>query len=46
MYPCTPEHPDETNGIAERFMAVIAKIVHAAIAEGNYPKTGTTVFDE
>ena len=35
--PCTPEHP-EANGIAERFMSVIAKTVHAAIAEGKDPK--------
>ena len=35
---CTPEHP-EANGIAERFMAVIVKTVHAAIAEARDPKT-------
>jgi len=34
---CTPEHP-EANGIAERFMSVIVKTVHAAIAEGKSPK--------
>jgi hypothetical protein len=37
LKPCTPEHP-ASNGIAERFMAVIVKVVHAAIAEGKDPK--------
>ena len=35
--PCSPEHP-EGNGIAERFMAVIVKLVHAAMAEKKDPK--------
>ena len=35
--PCSPEHP-EANGIAERFMGVIVKLVHAAIAEKKDPK--------
>ena len=35
--PCTPEHP-EANGIAERFMVVLVKTVHAAIAEGKDPQ--------
>ena len=34
---CTPEHP-ESNRIAEQFMSVIAKTVHAAIAEGKDPQ--------
>ena len=37
LKPCTPEHP-ASNGIAERFMGVIVKVVHAAIAEGKDPK--------
>ena len=35
--PCSPEHP-EGNGVAERFMATIVKVVHAAIAEKKDPK--------
>ena len=35
--PCSPEHP-EGNGIAERFMGVIVKLVHASIAEKKDPK--------
>ena len=35
--PCSPEHP-EGNGVAERFMATIVKVVHAAIAENKDPK--------
>merc|ERR1719154_100084 len=35
--PCSPEHP-EANGIAERFMGVIVKTVHAAMAEKKDPK--------
>ena len=35
--PCSPEHP-EGNGIAERFMGVIVKLVHAAMAEKKDPK--------
>ena len=35
--PCSPEHP-EGNGIAERFMGVLVKITHAALAEGLDPK--------
>ena len=34
---CTPEHP-EGNGIAERFMAVLVKTIHAAKAEKKDPK--------
>ena len=34
--PCSPEHP-EGNGIAERFMGVIVKLVHAAMAEKKDP---------
>ena len=34
---CTPEHP-QANGIAERFMKVIVKVVHAAIATGQDPR--------
>ena len=34
---CTPEHP-EGNGIAERFMGVLVKTIHAAKAEGKDPK--------
>ena len=30
--PCSPKHT-EGNGIAERFMGVIVKLVHAAMAE-------------
>ena len=35
--PCTPEHP-QSNGIAERFMGVLVKVVHAAVASGQDPK--------
>ena len=35
--PCSPEHP-EGNGVAERFMGVLVKITHAAIAEGLDPR--------
>ena len=35
--PCSPEHP-EGNGIAERFMGILVKITHAALAEGLDPK--------
>ena len=34
---CTPEHP-QANGLAEKMMASIAKLVHASLAEGNDPK--------
>ena len=34
---CTPEHP-EGNSIAERFMGVLVKVVHTAIAQGRDPK--------
>ena len=34
---CTPEHP-EGNAIAERFMEVLVKVVHTAIAQGRDPK--------
>ena len=33
---CTPEHP-QSNGMAEKMMASLAKITHAAIAEGVKP---------
>jgi len=39
LLPCTSEHP-EANGIVETWMAVIMKMVHVAIAEGKYRKTG------
>ena len=35
---CTPEHP-EANGLAERFMSVLVKVIHTAVAEGNDPIT-------
>ena len=35
--PCSPEHP-EGNGIAERFMSVLVKIVHSSLAEGKDPR--------
>ena len=31
--PCTPEHP-KSNGLVERFMAVLVKTVHTATAGG------------
>ena len=34
---CSPEHP-QSNGIAERFMSVLVKVIHAAVAEGRDPK--------
>ena len=34
---CTPENP-KANGIVERFMGVLVKIVHAAVAAGQDPK--------
>ena len=34
---CSPEHP-EGNGIAERFMRVLVKIIHAAMAENKDPR--------
>ena len=34
---CTPEHP-QANGIAERFMGVLVKVVHTAMASGQDPK--------
>ena len=33
----TPENP-QANGVAERFMAVLAKVVHTAVASGQDPK--------
>ena len=33
---CTPEH-SEANSIAERFMSVLVKIIHAAIKDKKYP---------
>ena len=35
--PCPPEHPKD-NGIAERFMSVLVKVVNTAIASGQDPK--------
>ena len=35
--PCTPEHP-QANGIAERFMGVLVKVVHTAVASGRDPR--------
>ena len=35
--PCTPEHP-QANGIAERFMGVLVKVVHAAVANNQDPR--------
>ena len=35
--PCTPEHP-QANGIAERFMGVLVKVVHAAVANDQDPR--------
>ena len=37
LSPCTPEHP-RANGIAERFMGVLVKTVHAAVAAGKDPQ--------
>ena len=37
MRACTPEHP-QANGIAERFMGVLVKVVHAAVASNQDPK--------
>ena len=34
---CTPKHP-QANGLAEKMMASIAKLVHASLAEGKDPK--------
>ena len=34
---CTPEHP-QANGIAERFMGVLVKVVHAAVASNQDPR--------
>ena len=41
--PCTPEHP-QANGMAEKFMASIVKLTHAAIAERKDPKTEISKF--
>ena len=38
MNPCTPEHP-KSNSIVERFMGVLVKTVHAAVAFGKDPQT-------
>ena len=38
MVKCTPEHP-QSNGIMEKFNAVLVKIVHAAITEGRDSRT-------
>ena len=34
----TPEHP-QSNGIVERFNAVLVKIIHAVMTEGRDPRT-------
>ena len=34
---CSPDHP-ESNGIAKRFMAVLAKVVHCSLAKGKDPR--------
>lgn len=34
---CSPEHP-ESNGIEERFLSVLVKVIHAAVAEGKDPR--------
>ena len=39
--PCTPEHP-QGNGLAEKMMASIVKMTHAALAEGKDPKVEVT----
>ena len=36
--PCTPEYP-RAHGIVERFMGVLVKTVHAAIAAGKVVST-------
>ena len=38
LNPCTPEHP-RANGIVERFMGVLVKTVHSAIAAGKDVQT-------
>ena len=38
LKPCTPEHP-KSNGLAERFMGVLVKAVHTAIAAGRDVQT-------
>jgi len=40
---CTPEHP-QANGLAEKMMASIAKLVHASLAEGKDSKTEVQRF--
>ena len=41
--PCSPEQP-EANGVAERFMGVIVKTVHAAMAEKEDPKLAILLY--
>ena len=38
LKPCTPEHP-KSNSIVERFMGVLVKTVHVAVAMGKDPVT-------
>ena len=40
---CTPEHP-QSNGTAEKMMANLVKITHAAIAEGKEPASALQSF--
>ena len=40
---CTPYHP-QANGMAEKFMASIVKLTHAAIAERKDPKEEISKF--
>ena len=40
---CTPEHP-QSNGMAEKMMASLAKITHAALAEGVKPRDVLQTF--
>ena len=41
--PCTPEHP-QANGMAEKFMASLVKLTHAAMGEKKDPKTEISKF--
>jgi hypothetical protein len=41
--PCTPEHP-QSNGLAEKMMASIVKLTHAALAEKKNPKEEVAKF--
>ena len=40
---CTPEHP-QANGLAEKFMATIVKVTHAALAEKKDPRIEVQKF--